>query len=129
MALMPCAYCSLVPRVKLHVCIFAWQTQNGRQAWKTRACPRCLGPALEAFGPALPEDGDYVELPTSCTLCSEPLPPDALAVTWLTWYESDGKHSAMFATCERDALERRAALREVGEQLADREPQNGRRGR
>lgn len=129
MALMPCAYCSRVPRGKLHACIFAWQAPLGRQAWRTRSCPECLPEALTAFGPPLLEEGEYVQLPTSCELCGDPLRPDELSVTYLTWFESDGKHSAIFASCEKDAEERHSMLRERGEQLVDREPPGSRRGR
>jgi hypothetical protein len=109
--------------------IWAHHTANGRVALRTRSCPQCLPEALTAFGVALPEDGEYVQLPTSCGLCSEPLSPTELDVTYLTWYEGDGKHSAMFAVCNKDSLERWYDLGGVGEQLVDRERWNGSRTR
>jgi len=128
MALMPCAYCRLVPVRKLHACIWAWHSEAGRVAWKTRACDRCLPEALAAFGQPLPTDGDYVQLPSDCALCGEPMASADMSVTYLTWYESDGPHSAIYACCDRDGAERHAAVTAVAESLEDRQRQDRRRG-
>jgi hypothetical protein len=127
MALMPCVYCHRVPKARLYSLIWAWQGQDGRVAVKTRSCAADLGPAVEAMGEAMPEEGDYVQLPLSCPSCSDPLESGDHVLTWLTYWDGEGEHRPNYAHCSACADRFHYALREAGELMADRPLQNRRR--
>lgn len=129
MAAMPCVYCHRVPKARLYTLIWAWQAEDGRTAVKTRTCAADLAEAVAAFGSPLEEDGDYVQLPTSCPNCSDPLGSGDIALTWLTYWDGDGEHRPTFAQCYGCASRFRAVLMDSGERMADRPLQNGPRRR
>jgi hypothetical protein len=128
MALMPCVYCHRVPRARLYTLIWAWHSENGRLAVRTRTCLADIADATQAFGEPLDEEGDYVQLPASCPNCNDPLGASDLALTYLTYWDADGEHRPTFGQCHACAERFRAVLLELGERMEDRPLQNRRRG-
>jgi hypothetical protein len=125
---MPCVYCHRVPKARLYTLIWAWQSERERVAFKTRCCLACLDGAVELQGGPLPEDGDYVQIPTECPACHDPLLDLDVDLTHLTYWDSDGEHRPAYAHCHGCADSIRHYLVEAGEKLEDRPAQNRRRG-
>lgn len=120
MALQPCTYCSRVPRTKLLALIVAWYRDRERIARKLRACRLCYLPALSALGTPAEGDGDYIQLPSSCPFCLEPMLAEELVEVYVTVLGDGETQRDVYCLCGTCAAPRLAELASQGEPMPDR---------
>lgn len=120
MARLPCSFCHRVPIGALPTVILAWYNDSGRVARKIRVCKLCLPEASKALGePALTE-GDYVQLPTLCPLCQEPILAEELREVYSTTFGDGETQRDIYYLCLECAAPRLAEYASAGEPMVDR---------